>query len=68
MAFSTGKFAWLGPLSPKVIARIVLGLELRLLVLLARPLAGSGAAVPDILKILFWFAGTYLATVVVYSC
>ena len=29
VAFSTGKFAWLGPRSPKVMTRIVPGLELR---------------------------------------
>ena len=69
VAFSTGKFPWLGPLSPKVVTRLVPGLELRgFLVLLARPLAGSGAAVPDIFKILFWFAGTCFPTVIVYSC
>ena len=69
VAFSTGKFAWLGPVSLKVITRIVPGTRVkRLLVLLARPLAGSGAAVSDIFKILLWFAGTCFPTIVVYSC
>ena len=69
VAFSTAQFAWLGPPSPKVITRIVPGTRVRrLLVLLARPLAGSGAAVPDIFKILLWFAGTCFPTIVVYSC
>ena len=69
VAFSTAQFAWLGPPSPKVITRIVPGTRVRrLLVLLARPLAGSGAAVPHVFKILLWFAGTCFPTIVVYSC
>ena len=69
VASSTAQFAWLGPPSPKVITRIVPGTRVRrLLVLLARPLAGSGAAVPHVFKILLWFAGTCFPTIVVYSC